>query len=862
MGASGVNSAAELAVGAGRSAAGGTAAGGAAAGGTRAGRSAASPVELVEFAVGQVLREETAVDALPTILGRLAGVFGCRAALAFQQDAGQELVILAAHPRQAAADQALHAEICALSAVHGDVAAQGGCFVVPLASGGPPGDPQGGSPGARPPSVLMAYSAPASGRCLCAIALVGNSAGWNSGAQSTTRAIAAIVAVQIRHSHDSAELAERQVRTAALIEGSPDGIIVIGTDGQLVVFNKAAEELTGWRRDELRGRQVVDVIIPERERPRVRHGMRTYLESGDIGEFVGRMRVHFLCSDGTERMVEMSPVPITIEGQAHFCAFIRDIGELERAHAALQESEARMRLLSQLAPVGIMQTSLDGTVSFVNDRWCELTGLTALDAVGAPWSAGFHPDDIKRLEGQWRRGAAKVGELRTDCRLRPAGEATVWVNTAVVSIRSATGVPAGFLSAITNVSERKRAEAEKEKLHAEERAARRKLADQTERLNGLITAAIPGILVEDEHGRITQVNKSFCTMFGIAGGPAQLIGTPAARTAIRIRRVFADPDEFLRRAAELLAGRRPVAEQEIAAADGRTIECDFAPVFVDGDYRGIMWGVADVTHRQVLKEQRELLLMAELAAREAAERAQSKLAEQNARLQQLDEAKTQFLATMSHELRTPLTSIVSFTELILDDQHELSQETVRSLAIIQRNAERLLRLVGDLLLLSRLEAGAVPLDLALVSVPELLGEAARSASATAAERGITVQVTAADGPPIQADLLRLQQVLDNLLSNAIKFSALDGTVRVEASRDDQMWRIDVTDDGIGIPADELGQLFGRFVRASNARTAGLPGTGLGLSVVKAITELHGGRVEVRSTVGSGTTLSIYLPVSA
>jgi signal transduction histidine kinase len=219
-------------------------------------------------------------------------------------------------------------------------------------------------------------------------------------------------------------------------------------------------------------------------------------------------------------------------------------------------------------------------------------------------------------------------------------------------------------------------------------------------------------------------------MFDIAGGPAQLIGTPAARTAIRI-----------------------------------------------------------------LKKQRERLLTAELAAREAAERAHAKFAEQNARLQELDEAKTQFLATMSHELRTPLTSIVSFTELILDDQHELTPETVRSLAIIQRNAERLLRLVGDLLLLNRLEAGAVPLDLVLVSVPELLGEAVRSAS-TAAERGITVQVTAADGPPIQADLLRFQQVLDNLLSNAIKFSAWDGTVRVEASRDDQMWRIDVTDDGI------------------------------------------------------------------
>ncbi len=539
----------------------------------------------------------------------------------------------------------------------------------------------------------------------------------------------------------------------------------------------------------------------------------------------------------------------------------RGLSELERAHGAVLESEARFRLLSQLAPVGIVQTDLDGSCTFANDRWCELTGMTAQEAIGADWTASLHPGDMQRIAREWERAAATDGELRTDCRLRPAGPDPVWVHIAVVPFLTANGRACGFLAAVTNVSERKRAEAEREKLLTAERAARRSLAEQTERLNGLVNAAIPGILLDDEHGRITQLNQSFCDLFGIAEQPSQLIGGLTARIAFRIRRVFADPDEFLRRASELVARRRPVVLEEIACADGRTLEWDFAPVFVDGDYRGNLWGVADATDRQQLTEQRERLLEAELTAREAAESAQLRLAEQNARLRELDEAKTQFISTMSHELRTPLTSIVSFTELIMDDEEELSEETASSLSVIQRNAERLLRLVGDLLLLDRLAAGVIPLELAAVSVPDLVADTARSASATAADRKITIDVSAAAGPAVQADRLRLEQVLDNLLSNAIKFSRQDGRVLVDAAHDGRRWRIDVADDGIGIPADDLGRLFGRFVRASNARTAGLPGTGLGLSVVKAITELHGGSVEVRSTVGQGTTFSVYLPIS-
>ena len=817
------------------------------------GRTATSPVELVEFAVGEVLREDSAVDALPAILGRLTAIFGCRSALALQHDADRDLVVVAAHPRQEGENQALCAEICALSAAHGQ-AGNGGYFQATLTAGR--------RPDGEPLSVLMAYSPPDGGRCLCAIAVIGNAARLTAECRGTTHAIAAIVAAEIRHANDTAELAERQARTQALVERSPDAIVVAGADRRLVVFNLAAEELTGWQRDEVLGKDLTEVFVPERDRHEVLQFMRTYLESGDAGSFVGRMRLPTLCADGTERMIELTPVQLTIDGQVHFCGFMRDVSELDRAHDALQESDARFRQLSQLAPVGIVQTDLNGMCTFANVRWCELTGMTMAQALGAGWSTGVHPDDVGRLAQEWAQSAATGRELSTDCRLQSADGRQAWAHISVVTILAADERPCGYLSAVTDVSDRKRAEAEKEKLHTAERAARRDLADQTQRLNSVLAAAIPGILVADENGLITQVNKSFCDLFGINERSEQLIGIPAAQLVLRIKGAFADPGEFLRRTGAAFAARQPVRGERMKCTDGRTFGCDYWPVLVDGGYRGDLWMAWDMSEGQALEDQRERLLEAELAAREAAEQAQFRLAEQNARLQELDQAKTQFFATMSHELRTPLTSIVSFTDLILDDDaHELAPDTVSSLSIIHRNADRLLRLMGDLLLLSRLETGGIPLDLAAVSVPDLVGETARSASATAAERGITVQASAAAGPPVQGDKLRLQQVLDNLLSNAIKFSGQDGRVRVAASHDGQMWRIDVTDEGIGIPADEIGLLFGRFVRASNARMAGLPGTGLGLSVVKAITELHGGCVAVRSVVGQGTTLSIYLPIS-
>ncbi len=186
---------------------------------------------------------------------------------------------------------------------------------------------------------------------------------------------------------------------------------------------------------------------------------------------------------------------------------------------------------------------------------------------------------------------------------------------------------------------------------------------------------------------------------------------------------------------------------------------------------------------------------------------------------------------------------------------------MRFLDIIERNADRLHRLVGDLLMLDRLEAGALPLELADVLPADLVNEAVRTAAPAAAKQGVTLTGDATPGPAVPGDARRLMQVLDNLIANAVKFSHRDGRVHVTASCTAGTWRIDVADSGIGIPAEEADQLFTRFVRASNARTAGLPGTGLGLSIVKVLTEMHGGHVSVRSALGEGSTFSVFLPVA-
>jgi PAS domain S-box-containing protein len=389
-------------------------------------------------------------------------------------------------------------------------------------------------------------------------------------------------------------------------------------------------------------------------------------------------------------------------------------------------------------------------------------------------------------------------------------------------------------------------------------------ADQDRRIqqDADLVAVLPAaVLVEDDDRRVVLANERFRKLFRLPPPPEQLTGVDAAALMHAMKRLTADPERFARRIGEIVAAGELVPDEEIEFADGQVYDRDHVPVEVGRERMGHLWIYWDVTKRRELERQRERALAAELTARRATEAARRQLAEQNSVLRALDQLRTEHIATLSHELRTPLTSIVSFAALLRDCEPPLPAEALEFVDIIERNSDRLLRLIADLLLLARLETGALPLSLAPVITRELIEETVRARSAAAASRGVILEISIDDsvqGPPLLVDRQRLLQVLDNFLSNAIKFTEPGGRVTVTASYSGSEWRIDVADSGIGIPPDEQGKLFVRFFRASNARITQVPGTGLGLSVVKAIVDLHGGRIEVQSSPGEGTTFTVFL----
>jgi PAS domain S-box-containing protein len=324
-------------------------------------------------------------------------------------------------------------------------------------------------------------------------------------------------------------------------------------------------------------------------------------------------------------------------------------------------------------------------------------------------------------------------------------------------------------------------------------------------------------------------------------------------------RTQAWPD--LLRAYDQAASRSRIAPLLAGITDGASVQVRAATS--DGTWRWLQLTATSIPDAKDQPQHLLVLIEDVTSVREAQDKLGEALESQraaNANLEKLDRTKTEFLSIVSHEFRTALTGIQGFSELIRDGG--LEAEEVRAYGgYIFNDADRVNRLIGDMLDLDRMESGRMTIRTADVDINEILSDAIVRAGSSAT----TVEFKADLDPRLPivlGDRDRLIQVVSNLVNNAIKYSPDGGNVTLSSRADSGFALVSVTDTGLGIPPDEISHVFERFRRVRSGAAQSIPGTGLGLTIVKQIVEMHGGKIWVESAVGHGSSFHFTIPLAA
>ena len=358
-----------------------------------------------------------------------------------------------------------------------------------------------------------------------------------------------------------------------------------------------------------------------------------------------------------------------------------------------------------------------------------------------------------------------------------------------------------------------------ETISAHQQELERQIAGRESGTQAILGAMEDGVLVVDARSRITLMNSTFQKLFDLRDPAVDVPLVEAVRHATL--------DQLIAETLETGEAMR----SELSVTDSRThserhIEVSAVPIKrADDEMPGAVVLFHDITE-----------------------------------LKQVDQIRREFVANVSHELRTPLSILRGYIEVLLDEPETPREELARILSIMERHSKRLQRLVDDLLSLAQLESSGATLELSAVRVDELFNNLIRDWKEKLAAKNLKVIVDLTpEALTLQADGTRLEEVLYNLLDNAVKFSRENGEIYLRGTRLGSDMVLSVSDNGLGIGKEHLSRIFERFYRADKARSRELGGTGLGLAIVKHIAQLHGGRVEAESELGSGTTIRVILP---
>jgi PAS domain S-box-containing protein len=511
--------------------------------------------------------------------------------------------------------------------------------------------------------------------------------------------------------------------------------------------------------------------------------------------------------------------------------FLIDISARKHSEMALTENEERFRTLVANIPGVVFRCRIDPdwTMEFLSEAVEEVTGYPSADFIGnavRTFASVIHPDDRGPLELQVAGSLADSKPYTTEYRILHRDGDVRHVIERGQPVVGADG-ELRLDGAVFDLTEWRTAENERLKLAA------------------IVESSEDAIMSVDLEGLVTSWNRGAERTFGYTAD--EMLGSSI--TLIAPERDREGPLEILKDVIRSGEGRHEVLRRR---KDGTLIAVALTASPVRDSTGKVVGGSAiiqDITERKRAEQEREQFMR--------------ELEDRNERLLELDQMKDEFVALVSHELRTPLTSIRGYLELVLDGEAgAISDEQRHFLGVVDRNANRLLTLVGDLLFLAQIEAGKLSLDVGPVDLASIAAESVETARPIAEAKGISLTLATGSVPLFAGDRDRLGQLLDNLVSNAVKFTPAGGKVDVRVTKARGSAVLEVRDTGMGIPASEQEHVFESFFRSSRAADEAIQGTGLGLAISKAIVHAHGGRITLASSEDEGTTFRVALPIRA
>lgn len=607
-------------------------------------------------------------------------------------------------------------------------------------------------------------------------------------------------------------------RLHAVLDSAADGILTVDVRGRIETLNRSAEHIFGISTAVIAGHPLTD-LIEELDIARI----WALLEHR--GSTKGVNRSARLDALGKRATGDAFPVSVSlsemeVDNELRFSLIVRDVTDAKYAESILRLRERVIESSSN--GIVIVVATLKGLpVMYVNPAFEQITGYSSSEAIGRNCSFLQGEDRDQPGLDELREAIAKRQPATVLLRnYRKRGD-LFWNELTISPVFDEQGEVTHFVGIQNDVTDRM--------------IALETLERRTHRLNAVFTLSPDGFVAVDGRGRVSDVNPAFLHMTGLES--EQVINAPIEE----LDHLLQDRCDPTQPYASLLV---PEEHGDIVLPPGQERR-------------------AGVRHTLKLAQPRERILQWSLQSERSKDGDRVVYFRDVTRETEIDRLKSEFLSTAAHELRTPLASIFGFSELLVKRKYD-EERRQDMVGTINRQAGILIRLVNELLDLARIEARAgKDFRFTHQALAPIIHNTLNGLMVGADERRVLVNIPDYE-INVKVDAEKLSQAISNVLTNAYKYSPNGGPIELdvieECSHETERVGVRVTDHGIGMSAEHLGRLFERFFRADPS--GNIPGTGLGMCIVKEIMELHGGNVEVQSELGRGTTITLWVPAVA